>query len=196
MEQIEKSFITLGEAFQKHPFDFYKENDITCFLYNELKQGFPNRVPVKLENGIERFNAFDDSHRMFCERVHTEAFCTSSDGKENRTDIVVLEDRQQVIYPKSQSMMGKIEPPFLAGIEIKLAYGTRSSRFSGISSGKGVTTDIVKLSFLSEVFSYSYVVIVDFFEKRNLSMINQQVKFFRKVGFFYAGLDRYELILP
>jgi hypothetical protein len=192
MNEIETSLRKLGEAFRQHPFDFYKENDITCFLYEELRQRFPDRVPVKLADGIEQFSAFQDTQRMLCSRVHTEV---------NKIDIVILENREQIIRPKSQNMMGKIEPPFLAGIEVKMAYGKRSSRFSGIPSGAGVVEDVEKLACLAQSFSYSYVVIVDFFEKRNLQAIRQKIELynkglFNKVRLFYAGLDKYELILP
>jgi len=129
---------------------------------------------------------------MTCGRVHTEIKGGGDDGP---VDLVVLEDRRQIVHPKSNRMVGKFEPPFQIGIELKLAYGSRSSRFSGIPSGRGLSADIVKLACLRDVFSHRYVVVVDFFEGRRLTELKQEVMA-KGVPVFYAGLDRYEMILP
>lgn len=189
----EPSLECLGNAFRENPFDFFKENDVACFLYSELKRTFPNRVPVVMADGIEQFEAFQDPQRMTCGRVHTEV---KGEKDDCRVDLVVLEDRPQVVHPKSKRMVGKFEPPFQIGIELKLAYGGRSSRFSGIVSGGGLSADIIKLACLDDLFSHRYVVVVDFFEGRRLTGLRQVVTMCKRVPIFYAGLDRSEMIMP
>jgi hypothetical protein len=189
MQEIQDSFTTLGNAFQNHPFDFFRENDVTCFLYNELKLRFSNRVPVVLAQGIEPFKAFEDSNRMTCTRVHTEL---KIQGGTDCFDLVVLQDREQQIYPKSQKMAGGFKPPFLIGIEVKIGYGSRSSRLSG---GK-VLEDIAKLATCRDSFAHAYVVFVDFYEGRKLTKLKEDLRILNRVGLFYAGLDRFEMIMP
>lgn len=189
IQEAEGPLTALGKAFQNNPFDFFRENDATCFLHNELNLVFPNRVPVAIGDGIERFKAFEDTERMKCQRVHTEVKIR---GQKDSFDIVVLEDRKQEVYPKSQEMIGGFKPPFLIGIEVKIGYGRRSSQ---ISSGK-VLEDLVKLAVCGTAFAHTYVVFVDFFEGRNLIKLKKAVKQLNRVGLFYAGLDRHEFILP
>jgi hypothetical protein len=189
----EPSLECLGNAFRKNPFDFFKETDVACFLYSELKLAFPSRVPVVMADGIEQFQAFQDPQRMTCGRVHTEVKGAKDDC---RIDLVVLEERRQLVHPKSKRMVGKFGPPFHIGIELKLAYGSRSSRFSGIPSGGGLSADIVKLACLNDLFAHRYVVVVDFFEGRRLTELRQAVTMCKSVPVFYAGLDRSEMIVP
>jgi hypothetical protein len=162
-------------------------------LYNQFKEAFPNRVPVKLADGIERFNLFQDSQGMTTLRVHTEVKVKNSNDKH---DIVILEDREQTIYPKGGKKIGGFEPPFLVGLEVKVGHGNRSDRISNGMSGGKVVEDIVKLTCCGDAFSHCFVVFVDLCEKRNLIRLREVVKRQSKTALFYAGLDKFELILP
>jgi hypothetical protein len=188
--EIENVFFKLGEAVKNNPFDFFKENDVTCFLYQHFIELFPTRVKVRVDPDVEKYNVFNNPSKMMCGRVHTEI--KFPDSLES-IDMAILEDRDYQIYAKSQNMVGGFMPPFMCGIEIKLAHGSKTGRFSK----KAVPYDIEKLSKFSSKIKYSYAILVDFFENRSESQIDilrKTISENKNVRCFYASIDKYLMI--
>ena len=107
-------------------------------------------------------------------------------------DLALLHERPCHIYAKSQGAVGGFKPPFLSVIEVKLAYGSRSVRFSI----QGTPSDIQKLWAMRSAFDHAYVVVVDFFEKRSLATIRDAIRGCNGITVAYIGLDHSEVLKP
>ena len=186
--EIDQAISDLATAFQRNPFDFFRENDVTCFLHSHMTRSFPTRVPVTLLPGIERFGALPSN--LFCSRVHTEV--KLEERGTQSFDLALLHERPCHIYAKSQGAVGGFKPPFLSVIEVKLAYGSRSVRFSI----QGTPSDIQKLWAMRSAFDHAYVVVVDFFEKRSLATIRDAIRGCNGITVAYIGLDHSEVLKP
>jgi len=179
--KIDAVIESLGLAFRANPFDFFKENDVTCFLYGELLRKFPERVALSLDGEIERFGGFPAP--LTTVRVHTEI---KDESRKESLDLAILENGPAHIYAKSQKMMGGFRGPFHAAIEVKMAYGSRSNRFSG----QGIPKDIERLGRkVPKIVRHAYAVAVDFFEGRDLSHIGELARF-KSVRLGYVDLER------
>jgi len=183
--KIDATIESLGLAFRANPFDFFKENDVTCFLYGELLRQYPERVALSLDPDIERFGGFPAS--LTTVRVHTEI---KDEARKESLDLVVLEDGQARMYAKSQKMMGGFRGPFHAAIEVKMAYGSRSNRFSS----QGIPNDIERLGGkVPKIVKHAYAVAVDFFEGRDISHISELARS-RNVRLGYVDLERTQFL--
>lgn len=184
-ELVDQAIRSLWEAFKTNPFDYHKENDVTCFLYGELLKLHPQRVAVELDSGIDRFGAFPA--RLMTVRVHTEG----KGGKDSnqQTDIYLLEDRPNRIQSKTKNMIGRFEYPFLVGIEIKLSYG-KTNRTGRTHLQK----DFEKLAGKRpHIIKHPYVLLVDFNEgQKSVSHMDYLDHLSRQhfVSSAYVGLDQ------
>ena len=187
--EVEQAFAELAKSLLANPFDFLRENDVTCFLHAYLASAFPQRVPITLRPGIEVPPSLCFRGKLFTSRIHTEVKLQVG-GKES-CDLVVFQDRPYEVYPKSQGAVGGFAPPFLAAIEVKLAYGSRSNRFQ---TSEGVPADIAKLWESRGAFDHAYVVVVDSFEGRTLDTVKHALQGRNSVSAAYVGLDRFEVV--
>lgn len=189
-KKIESIFKELGDAVQAHPFNFLKENDITCFLHQRFSVAFPERIRVKIDPDIEHLSTFDDPEKVKFSRVYTE-IKFPNDGRS--VDLALLENRSHEIYSKNQNMIGGINPPFLSAIEIKLANGSKTKQFGD----KRVPSDIKKLSSLSSQINLPYVVLVDCFENRpenEIEKLQAAIDLSKNVKCVYASIDSFEIL--
>lgn len=185
--KIDAAVEALGIAFRASPFDFFKENDVTCFLYGVLLQKFPERVALELDREIERFGGFPVP--LTTVRVHTEI---KDETRKESLDLVVLTDGTARMYAKTQKMMGGFRGPFHAGIEVKMAYGSRSNRFSS----QGIPNDIERLGRkVPKIVEHAYAVAVDFFEGRDLDYISELARS-KGVRLGYVDLERTRFLGP
>lgn len=85
----------LEEELSEHPFLIVNESELQAYLQQRLLQAFPNEPALTLQEGVidRRPNC-----PKICRRVYREAKIRP--GKSAEPDLIVLENRTQVIEPK------------------------------------------------------------------------------------------------
>ncbi len=184
MEPVERCMSALARVYQSHPFDMLKERDSVCFLYRELCQEFPGRVPIQLSPGITS----PVERNQEAVRVHSEVAMQAG-----RVDLAVFQDRTYILEEKGAGMPRCFRPPFLTGIELKMSHSA-----SGQNSTKpnGAPKDLRTMAELREYFDTGYVVLLDLTRDRPLDSLYRAVERHHFATLVHIQLESVRWIRP